>query len=398
MSTFRALRHRNYALYFTGQLVSLTGTWMQTAVLMWLVHEWTGQSRWPAWMVAAQVGPTLLLGPLGGSLADRFPRRPLLLLTQAILGVLAFVMTLVVALGIQSPLLLIGLCLVSGVVVSVDFPARLAFVMRLVGREDLTNAVAMNALQFNLARMIGPALAAVLLPWLGPSVCLFLNGLSYLAVLLALLAMREGEMHAEAVVTRRPRLGEGFSYLASRPRLLLLLVLTGLLSLFGWPVLALLPALVTTQLQGAQNEYSLLLSAIGLGALLAALTVATFGTAPRRMTFLVLGVVLAAGSLLLLAQTTTVWLALLAAGGVGCGLVCFFATSQATTQLSAADHNRGLIMGIYSSVISGGQPLGNLILGPLADRWSVSGVIATQGLAILLAAGLIGACLLRLRR
>lgn len=398
LATFRALRHRNYALYFAGQLVSLTGTWLQTAALIGLVYAWTGLSSWPAWIVAAQIGPTLLLGALGGSLADRFPKRELLLVTQTILALLAAAVAVVVWADVRSPLLLLALCLVNGVVVAVDFPARLAFVVQLVGRDDVVNAVALNALMFNVSRMAGPALAGwLLVQGVGPGPCLALNAVSYLAVLAALLAMRPAELHREPRVTTRPRLRDGLAYLAGRPRVVLLLVMTGLLSAFGWPVQALLPALVERHLDGGPDVYALLLSAIGAGALVAALAVATFGAPARRLNFLIAGAVLAACSLLVLAQARAVVPAALAAGGVGAGMILFLATSQATVQLSAADHNRGLIMGIYGSVISGGQPLGNLVFGPLADAWHVPGVVTVLGVGILASAGVVGVLLLRWR-
>jgi MFS family permease len=390
MPTFRALRHRNYALYFVGQMVSLTGTWLQTAVLLWLVHEWTGQNSWPAWIMVAAVGPTTLLGPWGGALSDRFGRRGLLVVTQIALGLIALAVTVTVWLDLASPGLLLVLVLLNGIVIAVDFPARLAFVTELVGVDDVPNAVALNALMFNVARLVGPALAVVLLPGLGPGPCILLNALSYIAVVLALLAMDSTQLHRSPAPKVRPRLGEGLAYLGQRPRLVLLLILTGMMSLFGWPVLALLPGLAERHLSGGHDLYGLLLSSIGIGALLAALTVATFTGPTRRLIFLGTGVVLSASSLLFLAQTRSPTLACLAAGGVGSGLILFFATSQAITQLSAANHNRGLIMGIYGSVISGAQPMGLLVFGPLADHWGVPGVITLQGSAILGSALVVG--------
>jgi MFS family permease len=388
--TFQALRHRNYALYFFGQMVSLTGTWLQTTVMIWLVHQWTQQSSWAAWLLVAPVAPTLVLGAWGGSLSDRFGRRELLVITQTILGLVALAVTAVAWFEIVSPELLLALALLNGIVIAVDFPARLAFVVELVGVEDVPNAVALNALMFNIARLVGPALAALALAVMGPSLCFLVNALSYVAVVLALLAMDPTKLHRPNTPKAQPRLFEGFTFLRERPRLLLLLALTGLVALFGWPVQALLPALAEHYLNGGAAEYGLLVSAIGCGALLAALAVATFGTAPRRAFFLGTGTLLAAGSLLVLAQARLSVVASLAAAGIGCGLVLFFATSQAVTQLSAADHNRGLIMGIYGSVISGAQPAGMLVFGPLADRWNVPGVIMLQGSAILASAFVVG--------
>lgn len=390
LPTFRALRHRNYALYFVGQFVSLTGTWLQTAVLMWLVYEETQRSSWPAWLGVAQIAPTLFLGAWGGSLSDRYGRRALLLVTQVILAAIALILATTVWLGLADAWLLLGLSLVNGCVMAVDFPARLAFVVELVGVDDLPNAIALNALLFNLARLVGPALAILARPAFGPALCFLLNATTYVAVLLALLAMDTTRLQRGALPKHRPRLADGLAYLRARPRLFLLLILTGLVALFGWPVQALLPELAARYLAGGHASYGLLLGSIGGGALLAALVVATFAAPNRRAGFLAVGLALASGSLVVLAHSRELVPACLAAAGVGCGLILFFATSQSITQLSAADHNRGLIMGIYSSVVAGGQPMGLLVFGPLADAWHVPGVITLQGIAIFLAALVIG--------
>ena len=158
-TTFRSLRHRNYRRYFFGQAVSFTGSWMQSAALMWLLYDRTGDPRWPSWILVAQVGPTLLLGTWGGGLADRYPKRRLIFATQAAFLVHAIVLTLLVATHLATPLLILGLMVVSGVIQAIDLPARLAFVTDLVPKEDLINAVGLNSPVFNSARMIGPAAA-----------------------------------------------------------------------------------------------------------------------------------------------------------------------------------------------------------------------------------------------
>src|SRR5262245_51657036 len=187
-ATFRALRHRNYRLYFFGQLVSLTGSWMQTTALAALAFELTKQSRWPALITAAQILPTFLFGAWGGSLADRWPKRNLLLWTQGALLVLALLLAVLVLIE-PVPWQLLAVTLAAGIVQAIDLPARLAFVMDMVGREDVINAVALNSVLFNCARVVGPAVGVSLLHWLGPAVCFLANALSYVAVLWALAAM-----------------------------------------------------------------------------------------------------------------------------------------------------------------------------------------------------------------
>src|ERR1700730_12584725 len=178
-AAFRSFRHRNYRLYFFGQLVSLTGTWMQTTALMWLAFELTHQSKWPAIITAAGCIPTFLLGAWGGTLADRWPKRTLLLLTQSGLLILALVLAGLVILGAATPTELLIIALANGLVQMVDFSPRLTFVMDMVGRDDLMNAVGLNSMLFNVTRAIGPAVAGLLLVGLGPGLCFLLNALSY---------------------------------------------------------------------------------------------------------------------------------------------------------------------------------------------------------------------------
>lgn len=187
--TFRALRHRNYRLYFSGQLVSLIGTWMQQPALSWLIYELTGESRWPSWITAAQFLPTFVFGFWGGRLAERWPRRRLLLVTQALLLLTPLLLILLVQTGVRSPWPFLGVAALIGLVLAADFPTRLMFVMDMVGREDVANAVALNSLLFNVARLVGPVLAGAALAVQGPPLCFAINSVSYLAMLLALMTM-----------------------------------------------------------------------------------------------------------------------------------------------------------------------------------------------------------------
>jgi MFS family permease len=394
LDTFRALRHRNYRLYFVGQFISLTGTWLQAAALTWLAYDLTGQSRWPALVGAAQVLPTFVLGGWGGSLADRWPKRPLIFGAQALLLVLALLLAGLVLSGTATPWHLLAVAGACGLVNAVDLPARLAFVIEMVGRDDLVNAVALNSMLFNTARLVGPAASAILLPWLGPGLCFLFNGLSFVAVLAALAAMRLPPVGRAGGVSpllaeRGTSLWAGFAYLARRPELLLLLALSAAMSFFGWPVQSLLPAVAREQLGRGTEGYSALLSAVGGGALVAALAVASFGTRVRRGWFLALGVTLAAAGLGGLALVQRLPAALALCTLAGAGLILFFATSQAIMQLGSADHNRGRVMGIWSMILSGAHPLGHLTAGLAADRWGVPPVLGSEALGIAAAAGVV---------
>jgi MFS family permease len=389
--TFSALRHRNYRLYFFGQLISLTGSWLQSAALTWLAYAMTGQSSWAAVVSAAQVLPTFLLGAWGGSLADRWPKRRLIFGCQFALLILALLLAGLVAAGAATPWALLAVATACGFVNAVDLPARLAFVIDMVGRDDLVNAIALNSMLFNTARVVGPALSGVVLRQWGAAWCFFFNSLSFVAVLAALAAMHrlptDGQTHATQPHGSLPG---GFAYLRQRPRLVLLLILAGAMAFFGWPMLSLLPAVSDKQLGQGPDGYFALLIAVGMGALLGALVLASTGSRVRRGVLLVLGVVVAATGIVGLSQVHALAAALLCATLGGMGLILFFATSQAMLQLSSADHNRGRVMGIWSMVLCGAHPLGHLVTGPAADHWGVPSVLLTMGIGIAVAGLLVG--------
>jgi MFS family permease len=380
-ATFRSLKHWNYRLYFCGQLVSLTGSWMQTTALTWLAFEITNQSKLPAAILASEQLPTVLLGAWAGYLADRWSRRALLLVTQSGLLILALVLAGLVSAGAASAWSLLLLTALSGVVQAVDLPVRLAFVTDMVEREDVMNAVALNSLLFNVARAIGPGLAGIVLIQAGPVPCFIANGLSYLALVVALLFMNDPPASPHAKVSGETgEIRAGFAYLLARPGLILLIALSGLLCLCAWPFLSLLPGLAQHILAEQADGYGQMLSATGFGALAAALTVATFGTFARRQLFIDMGVWLIGTALLGLSWVNSLPLAITWCALLGFGLILFFPTSQAVVQLGAADHNRGRIMAIWAMVQRGALPLGYLISGPAADHWGEQWVLRGQGL------------------
>ncbi|HEY7426147.1 MAG TPA: MFS transporter [Gemmataceae bacterium] len=410
MDTFRALRHRNYQLYFSGQFISVTGSWAQSAALTWLAYELTHESIWPSLVGAMQVLPTFVLGVWGGSLADRWPKRPLIFFSQATLLLLAMLLGVLVLLGQITPWHLLAIATAAGIVNALDLPARLAFVIDMVGRDDLSNAIALNSLLFNTARAVGPALSAVVFAQVGSGatgqtaagVCFLLNGLSFVAVLAALAWMDLPPPAPTFAHKGAGRAGgslwEGFRYLGRHPGLILLLVLSAAMSFFGWPILSLLPAVADQRLGASTGGYAWMLSAIGSGALIASLLVASFGSRARRRWFLVAGVGLASSSLLCLAAARSLPVAVGCCTVLGCGLILFFPTSQAIMQLNSADQVRGRVMGIWSMVLSGAHPLGHLLAGRAADRYGVPLVLALMGVGIAAAATIVLVLALTRRR
>ncbi|HEV3257450.1 MAG TPA: MFS transporter [Gemmataceae bacterium] len=399
-AAFRALRHRNYRLYFFGQLASVTGSWMQTTALGWLAYELTHQSKWTALVMAAQMLPTFFLGPWGGALADRLPKRSVIFVTQAAFMVLALLLAGLVFGRTIDPWLLLLITTAAGLVQAVDLPARLSFVNDMAGRNDLMNAVALNSLLFNVARVLGPALAGLMLmvPDWGAGACFLVNGLSYLAVLWALRRMDVvgSVKHADngrALGARRPSLLGGFRYLVRRPGLTYLVALAAMLSLCGWPFLALLPALADSPLDRHEWGYSVMLSATGVGALAAALIVAARGSLARRRRFISTGLTVLTAGIIGLSLAGNLALAGICTALVGFGLIMFFITGQSVLQLSADDHNRGRVMAVWAMTQSGALPLGTMLSGLAADEWGVPVVLRVNGIAcgavaLLLLAGL----------
>jgi MFS family permease len=383
--TFRSLFHRDYRYYFFGQLVSFTGSWMQSAALMWLSYDHTGQAMWPSIMLVAQVGPTLLLGPFGGALADRLNRKRFVFLTQCGFLFNALVLTTVVAWDTPSITLLLAVQILNGCVQGLDLPARLAFVPELVPRADLFNAVALNSTLFNAARLIGPALAAAVF-WVmgdaphaarhGAVVCFTLNALSYAAVLFSIWQIRAGNAPAKPKADGKPgNFWDGIRYLQTHPNLGGLVVLTGILASFAWPVLTLLPAFTRTVLNQQQTTYSMLVGCVGAGALCGALTTATFGNVKRRGRFLVLGCAMGTLGLFLLSVSSVPALAVVACAATGAGLILYLSTGQSTMQLSVPEDIRGRVMALWAMTLSASAPLGHLLSGYAAQTVPVPVVL-----------------------
>ena len=382
--TFRSLKHRNYRLYFFGQIVSFTGSWMQNAALAWYVYKLTGNPIWPQLLLIAQVGPTLLLGTLGGALADHFPKRRFIFTTQFAFLLNAIVMLSLVSSGSATPYLLLGVQLINGVIQSMDLPARLAFVPDLIPRPDLINAISLNSLLFNSARAIGPALTGLVflqttnlgihdVARVGTIACLGFNVLSYAGVLWSLSQIDvQGQ-------TSRDRQGAdylgGLKFILSKPWLILLLVMTGMLASFGWPASQLLPPYVVTGLHLAETEYSLLLSTMGGGALCAAFTNASFANEARRGMLLLTGAILSAMGLFALALAPGIDMATAATACIGFGLVLYLSNGQSTIQLSVPDGQRGKVMALWAMTLSGSAPVGNSLTGIAAQHYPIRTVL-----------------------
>lgn len=375
--TFAALRHRNFRLFFIGQLISLTGTWMQNTAQGWLVYQLTGSKFLLGVVAAVGSAPMLFFSLWGGSVADRHSKRTVVLFTQAGMMVLAFVFAALVWTQRVQPWHILVLAALGGVAMAFDMPARQAFMVEMTSREDLMNAVSLNSSIVNGARVVGPSVAGLLMAQAGMAMCFFLNGLSFMAVLAGLLMMRLPRFvpPAEPASTWQHAL-DGLKYVARHRRVRILLVLFGVVGIFGWSYSVLLPAFATDVLHVGESQYGALLSANGLGALLGALTVATFGQRVRPRLSVLGGLALFSAMLLLLALTRSYYLALACLLIGGWGMLIYFSTTNTVIQTSVSDDMRGRVMGIWALVFGGMTPAGGLEAGTLAHYLGVSRTIA----------------------
>ena len=384
---FRALRHRDYRLYFWGQAVSLVGTWLQQAALVWLAYDLTGLSTWTGLVGMATILPTAFLAPFSGWLADLFAKKRIVQLAQTGMLIQAASLAILVWAGQATPERLVLWSLFAGLLQAIDLPTRLSFIKELTGPEDLANAVALNSMQFNLARALGPALAAGLLALVGPACCFALNALSYAAVLAVLWAMRARGETMEGTVARGG-IWEGARFALNHPPVGRLLVLVSLVALAGWPVLSLLPQVAVQRLGWHEAGYGTLLSAVGVGAVLSSLLVARRGFSASPWVYLRTGIVIAALGELVLAHAPAGWCGMAGAFLLGMGLILFIPTAQGVVQMAAVDGVRGRVMALWTMGMSLATPIGNAVTGPLADRYGVSMVLTGMaGMMVCLLAG-----------
>jgi MFS family permease len=379
--TFAALKHRNFRLFFVGQLVSLTGSWMQNTAQGWLVYQLTGSKVLLGTVAAVGSLPMLLLSVWGGSVADRHPKRTVVFYTQTAMMLTAFVFAALVWSGRIQPSHILVLAALGGVALAFDMPARQAFMVEMTSRDDLMNAVSLNSSIVNGARVIGPAVAGFLMAQVGLTICFLLNGLSFIAVIAGLIMMRLPKFvpPVEPHSTGRHML-EGFAYVAGHRRVRILLLLFGVVGVFGWSYSVLLPAYATDILHVGESGYGALLSANGFGALLGALTVATYGNRVRPRVMILGGLWLFSAMLVLLSFARWFPLVLVGLAVGGWGMLLYFSTTNTLIQTNVSDAMRGRVMGIWALVFGGMMPVGGIESGFLSHAVGVPWTIASGGL------------------
>jgi MFS family permease len=387
--TFDSLRIRNYRLYFVGQVVSVSGSWMQRVAQAWLVYHLSGSGLALGVVTGLQFLPVLVAGAWGGVLADRFDKRRLLLLTQTAMGLLALALGLLTISGLVQLWMVYLLALALGVVTASDNPARQAFVMELVGRSHVMNAVSLNSAVFTLARIVGPAVAGLLINAVGTGWCFLVNALSFGGVLVALAAMRRQELLPwEPSDRSRGGVLEGLRYAWSSLDLRVPLLLMAVVGTLALNFSVILPLMASQTFHGDAGTYGLLFSTLGVGSLLGALITAGRREPSRRLLLLSL---LAFGLFMLAAAVApSLWLELAMLVPLGVAAVIFQATSNSTLQVNTDPALRGRVMALYSVVFMGTTPIGAPIVGLVSQAAGPRAGLALGGAAVLLTVAAFG--------
>ena len=371
-ATFRSLRNYNYRLFYFGQMISLTGTWMQTIGQAWLVLDLTHSPFALGTVTMLQFLPVSLFVLLGGVLADKVPKRGLLVFTQTAAMAQAFVLAFLTWSGLIALWQIYVLATMLGLTTALDNPTRQAFVVEMVGRDDVVNAVALNSSLFNSARLIGPALGGVIIAAVGIAATFFINGVTFIAVIVGLLLMKPGLLHS---VPRGgsgrtlEQLVEGLRYSLRTPAILFVLILVALIGTFGYNFTVVLPLLARNVLHVGSIGFGTMASAMGVGSLAAALALATLRRASQRT--LLMGAV--AFSILLAAVAASGWyaLTLVLLVALGVASIAFTATANSSLQITAPDHLRGRVMSLYVLLFLGSTPIGGELTGVMAEHIGV---------------------------
>ena len=385
----RALRHRNYRIYFFGMLVSFTGTWMQSVAQGWLIYRLTG-SAWLLGLIgfASQV-PVFLLAPLGGVMADRHSRHRIIIITQTVGMLQAFALATLTMGGVVTVNAVFALAVMLGIVNAFDLPARQSFMVELVDKEDLMNAIALNSSMIQASRVLGPALAGLLVGWLGEGPCFLINAISYFAVLAGLFAIRlSRDLTMSTDGTALSHLREGFYYVRHTRPVRALLLLVAFVSIFGLPYIVLMPIFASEVLRGGPRALGVLLGAGGTGALVGALTLAARRHVKGLGRVVALSVAALGSLLILFSLSRNLIISTLLLVPVGFSLMLQMSASNTLVQTMVADRMRGRLMSFYAMSLMGMTPFGSLLAGAVASRIGAPGMVAVGG-ALCLGASLL---------
>ena len=394
----RSLRHRNFRLFAAGQIVSLTGTWVQLVAQSWLVYRLTGRATLLGLVGFAGQIPIFVLAPVGGAIADRFERRRILVVTQSIAMLLAFVLAALTLGGVVHEWHIVALAAATGIVNAFDIPTRQSFLVEMVGRDDLINAIGLNSSLFNGARMTGPALAGILVAVIGEGWCFLVNGISFAAVIVALLAIRVAPFRPPTdEVSTLTRIRQGFGFAIKERPVRALLLMLALMSLTGMPFLVLMPVFADRVLNGGPAAYGILMSASGMGALAGAVTLASRRDV-RGLGGWVARAAIAFGAFLcVFSFSRSMWTSVALLLPIGFSMMVEISSSNTLIQTMVPDGLRGRVMAVYSMMFMGMAPAGALLAGWSADRIGAPSTVLIGGAACMTAAAIFRWSLPRLR-
>lgn len=396
--TFKAFQYRNYRLWFFGQLVSLFGTWMQNTAQGFLVYELTGSPAYLGVVGFAAGVPAWLFMLYGGVIADRYPRRTIMVVTQTMMMSLAFILATLTYFGVVQPWHIVILAFLLGTANAFDTPARMALVSDLVQHDDLTNAIALNSGMFNAATIVGPAVAGITYAAFGPAWCFLLNGISFLALIAALILMRLPPV--EVAPQRRSLISglkEALQYIQTETIVRTIILVVAVVSLFGASFQTLFPAWAVDVLGGDVTTNGLLRSAQGVGAVISALMIASLSSSGKRGKILTVGLFLFPLLLIVFAQIHQTTPALLVLVLIGISVVMIFNLANSMVQINVPDALRGRVMSVYSLTFFGTFPIGSLIMGTLAEYINEMAAVLIGATVLLTCAVLVTLTVPRLR-
>lgn len=370
---FRALSSRNYRLFFAGQGVSLIGTWMQQAAMSWLVYRISGSTFLLGVVAFSNQIPTLFLGPFAGVAADRWERKRLLFWTQSLSMLQALILAALVLAGVVSTWHVVALSLFIGIINAFDIPVRQSFMVQMVERkEDLGNAIALNSALFNSARFIGPSVAGILIATVGEGACFLINGISYLAVLASLAAIRVAPRHYNS--RKEPvwrEFSEGIRYVLDFKPIIAILALLSVFSIAGAPYLVLMPAYAKDVLHGGAHTFGFLMSAAGIGALSATMYLASLPNARGLIKIIPVATAVCGVGIAAFALSGSFVLSIICLLVTGFGMMIQIASSNTIIQTIVDEDKRGRVMSLFAMSFMGVMPFGSLLAGSIADRIGV---------------------------
>ena len=396
----RALTHRNYRLFFAGQLISLIGTWMQSVGEMWLVYRLTHSSLLLGTAGFFSQIPVFLLAPLGGVLADSRDRRNILVGTQTAAMILAGILALLTLTGVVKVWHVFTLAALLGLVNAIDIPTRQAFVADLVARDDLMNAIALNSSMFNGARVVGPAVAGVLVATIGEGWCFSANAISYIAVITGLMIMRfdgQKQRKQQMEISAIERIAEGFRFVFSKQPVRALMLLLGAISLFGISYAVLMPIFADQILHEGSRGLGTLMGFSGCGALFGAIALAMKKRVRGLGTWVAVSAAMFGVCLIAFSRSHRLWLSCVLIVCAGFFMMVQMSSSNTLIQSMVPDQLRGRVMAVYSMMFMGMAPLGSLLAGGIAERIGAPNTVAAGAAVCIVAAGVFGYFLPQIR-